>query len=89
MDYQKLDAPLASALTDQQEAEDQTWEVFIHTQHVPSASEEAHLRRLGVAGDIQNTIVTARLSKQAIDELTNQPWIRVLKLSQKLRPLTK
>jgi hypothetical protein len=89
MDYQKLDAPLASALTENLNEEEPTWEVFIHTQHSPSTSEEALLRRLGVTGDVRNTVLTARLSKSAIDELTNQPWVKVLKLSQKLRPLTR
>lgn len=89
MDYQKLDAPLAKALTESQDAEASVWDIFIHTARALSLSEVALLQRLGVTSDARNAILTARLSIRAIDELTDQPWIRVLTLSQKLRPLIK
>ena len=88
MDYQKLDAPLVSALSESPHGEENVWEVFIHLTHRPNPSQIAFLHRLGVTANSGNEIVSARVSKPVMDELTSQPWIRVLKLSRKLRPLS-
>jgi len=88
MDYQKIDTALAAALDDVQDPEERALTVFIHTAHAPSTAEAAILKRLGVRGDTgARQVFTATLSPHAIAELSDQPWVRYLQLSRKLRLL--
>lgn len=86
MDYQKLDADLIAKLDEA--PSDETHSVFIHTAQAPGPAEESFLKELGHSGDITGReVFTATLSRSAIDKLSSQPWVRYLKLSQRLRPL--
>jgi hypothetical protein len=86
VDYNKLDADLSAEL--EGDANEASLPVFIHTEQPSSPEQEAFLRQLGVSGEIAGReVLTANLSRQAIDELSRQPWVRYLKLSRKLRPL--
>jgi len=88
MDYQKIDGALAAALNDVQDPEECALEVFIHVAHTPGPAEAAFLEGLrvkGVTGARQ--VFTATLSARAVAELSDQPWVRHLKLSRKLRLL--
>jgi hypothetical protein len=87
MDHKKLDGALASALTCIQNEQEIGFEVFVHIVKPPAQGELAYLERLGAKGDPRRTIFTARLSAQTIDELSEQPWVLAIKLSQRLRPL--
>jgi hypothetical protein len=84
MNYQKLDASLSIALRDAQNTEEPSLQVFIHTKPV-SAFETATLENLGVSGVTSGKdVFTATLSPNAISQLSDQPWVEHMKLSQTL-----
>lgn len=86
MNYQKLDAALATALNDVQDLEEASLAVFIHTEPVLDSAATAVLESFGVSGVISGTdIFTAVLSANAISQLSEQPWVISLKRSQQLR----
>jgi hypothetical protein len=88
MDYRKLDAGLAAALDDVQNPEEPALSVFIHTAQAPGTAESDFLQGLGVNGVTSGRrMFTATLSARAVAELCQQPWVRYLKLSRKLRML--
>lgn len=88
MDYGKLDAALAAALEEIQDPEQRALEVFVATTGAPGAAETDFLQGLGVSGAATGRqVFTARLSARAVAELSEQPWVRSLKLSQKLRAI--
>lgn len=89
MNYQKLDAALAMALNDVQNREERNFVVFIHTEPVPDANAAAFLEKLGVSVRSGRDVFTATLSANAISQLSDQPWVQYIKLSQKLRSLNK
>ncbi|MEH2434647.1 MAG: hypothetical protein V7K25_10425 [Nostoc sp.] len=85
MNYQKLDAALATALNDVQDSEKPSLTVFIHTEPILNSAATAVLESLGVSG-VSNgkDIFTATLSANAISQLSEQPWVKYLKRSQQL-----
>ncbi len=88
MDYQKMDAALAAALDDVRDPEERVLSVFIHTAHAPVDAEAAFLEDLGVGGVTgERRVFTATLSARAVAELSDQPWLRYMKLSRRLRIL--
>jgi predicted dinucleotide-binding enzyme len=87
MNFRKVDAGLARALATQ-EAGANRFSVFVQTN--AEAAEEAVklLENLGVRSVRRGEdIYSAELSSQAIDELSEQPWIQLLTLSARSRPL--
>ncbi|OYD91827.1 hypothetical protein CDG76_24560 [Nostoc sp. 'Peltigera membranacea cyanobiont' 210A] len=86
MNYQKLDAALATALNDTQNLEEPSLGVFIHTESVLDLAAIAILESLGVSGvSSGKDIFTATLSPNAISQLSEEPWVKCLKRSQQLR----
>jgi hypothetical protein len=86
MNYQKLDAALAVALKDIPEPEQPSLAVFIHTEPVSDPAVTSVLENLGISGISRGKdAFTATLSPNAIYQLSDQPWVKYLKLSQKLR----
>ncbi len=86
MNYQKLDAALAMALNDVPNQQEACLVVFIHTEPTPDAKAQAALKSMGVSNISSNSdVFTATLSPNAISQLSEQPWVRYIKLSQKLR----
>ncbi|WP_375498520.1 hypothetical protein [uncultured Nostoc sp.] len=85
MNYQKLDAALATALNGVQNSEKPSLTVFIHTEPILNSAATAVLKSLGVSG-VSNgkDIFTATLSPNAISQLSEQPWVKYLKRSQQL-----
>lgn len=85
MNYQKLDAALATALNDVQNSEKPSLTVFIHTEPILNSAATAVLESLGVSG-VSNgkDIFTATLSLNAISQLSEQTWVKYLKRSQQL-----
>jgi hypothetical protein len=85
MDYQKLDAALATALNDAQNSEETNLTVFIHTEPILNSDATAVLESFGVSG-VNNgkDIFTATLSANAISQLSEQTWVKYLKRSQQL-----
>ncbi|MBG1243805.1 hypothetical protein [Nostoc sp. NZL] len=90
MNYQKLDAALATALNDIQDSKETSLEVFIHTEPILDSAATAVLKSLGV-NDVTSgkDIFTATLSPNAISQLSEQPWVKYLKRSQQLRLVNK
>ncbi|MEH2077579.1 MAG: hypothetical protein V7K57_24805 [Nostoc sp.] len=90
MNYQKLDAALATALSDVQNSEESSLGVFIHTEPILNSAATAVLESLGVS-DITSgkDIFTATLSPNAISQLSDQSWVKYLKRSQQLRLVNK
>jgi hypothetical protein len=88
MDYQKMDAALAAALAEVRDPEERALSVFIHTAHAPQDSEADFLEELGVGGVTGGRqVFTATLSPRAVEKLSDQPWLRYMKLSRRLRIL--
>lgn len=88
MNYQKLDAALAMALNEVQNLNECSLIVFIHTEPIPDAAAAAFLESFGVSGITRGQdVFTATLSINAISQLSEQPWVQYLRLSQKLRLL--
>jgi hypothetical protein len=86
MNYQKLDAPLAMALSDVQNPEEPCFVVFIHTEANPDPTDAAFLESLGISdATSQASVFTATLSPSKIAQLSEKSWVKYLKLSQKLR----
>ena len=86
MNYQKIDAALAVALQDIQDWEARILVVFIQTESELDNDAVAFLERLGVRGVTnKRQIFTATLSRREIEELSEQVWVKYLRLSQKLR----
>jgi hypothetical protein len=90
MNYQKLDAALATAMNDVQNSEESSLGVFIHTQPILDSAATAVLENLGVSGvSSGKDIFTATLSPNAISQLSEQSWVKFLKRSQQLRLVNK
>jgi|GEM_PF-612154 len=86
MNYEKLDTALVTALNDVQDLEERSLAVFIHIEAVSDPAATAVLESLGVSGVTSGQdVFTATLSPNAISQLSEQPWVQYLKLSQKLR----
>ncbi|NMG05615.1 hypothetical protein [Brasilonema sp. UFV-L1] len=86
MNYQKLDTALAVALNDVSNSQEPILKVFIHTNiNVRYTDKSAMLENLGVA-DVtpEKDVFTATLSPNAISQLSDQPWVQYIKLSQNL-----
>ncbi|MEA5627070.1 hypothetical protein [Nostoc sp. UHCC 0251] len=85
MNYQKLDAALATALNDVQNPEEPSLAVFIYTEPILGSAATAVLESLGVSGvSSGKDIFTATFSPNAISQLSEQPWVKYLKRSQQL-----
>ncbi|MEH1967586.1 hypothetical protein [Nostoc sp.] len=86
MNYQKLDAAIATELNDVQDPQETSLGVFIHTEPILDSAATAVLESLGVSGvTTGKDIFTATLSPNAISQLSEQPWVKYLKRSQQLR----
>jgi hypothetical protein len=86
MNYQKLDTALAMALNDVQNLDELSLVVFIHTQPLPDKAAATFLESLGVSGvTSERDVFTATLSANAVSQLSDQPWVQYIRLSQKLR----
>jgi hypothetical protein len=89
VNYQKLDAAIATALHNIRDPEDHCLLVFIHTEPTLTPDAITILEQLGV--DVSNSrggIFTATLSVNNINRLSDQSWVYYIKLSQHLYPLT-
>jgi hypothetical protein len=86
MNYRKLDASLAMALNEVQNPNEQSLVVFIHTQPNLEPDAITVLSNIGVRGVTPGkTVFTATLSPNAISQLSEESWVKYVKLSQKLR----
>lgn len=87
MNYQKLDPALAIALNDVHNPEQPSLTVFIQTDSAPDAAGTTLLKSLGIGVTSGRNTFSATLSANAISQLSEQSWVKYIKLSQTLRPL--
>ncbi|MEW2373706.1 hypothetical protein AB0940_30705 [Streptomyces sp. NPDC006656] len=89
MDYRKLDAALGRAVgAAEGDPGVRDLLVLIRLTEPPSPAQLDELRRAGVGGtDTGRTILTGTLSRQDVETLSEQPWVRSLSLSGSRRPL--
>jgi hypothetical protein len=86
MNFTKLDTSLILALKQIQDPSKPDLIVFIHTESVLESEAIAYAESLGVSGIAPGKdVYTATLSPNAISQLSEQPWVKYLKLSGKLR----
>jgi len=83
-DWRKLDAALAAALGSAAlGAAEQLLTVFVHF----DADGAQRLRRMGIGADPAVGIATATLPASDVEALSEQPWVRRIRLSSPLRLL--
>lgn len=89
MNYAKLDAALSSALSETRLDEDEPrLVVSVRTLEPPDIAQQRELERLGVQGvSCDGRVFSARLSVQALAELSEKPWVQLVSLARLLRPL--
>ncbi len=88
MNYHKVDATLAVALDEIKSAEEPLLSVFIYTAKSRDETATTFLNGIGVRVYSKNQeIFTATVSPQTVKKLSQQPWVRYVKLSQKLHML--
>ena len=88
MNYSKIDAALGEALAETHAKDDPQLAVFIHANRDLNEQEASELEGLGVDhGKLKKRIITAMLSPTSVEKLSHKPWVRSIRLSQKLRPL--
>ena len=87
MNYNKVDAALAAALRSE-ETDKNFIPVFVGVNKGLGQNEKEYLQKLGLIfnKDIPE-IITATISQEAISELSDQSWVRYLKLSTRLKPM--
>lgn len=86
--YAKIDATLSTELQNRRDPNSKEIGLFINTFIVPNSDQVAFLAALGVNGtDRKTTLFTGRLSQNDIAALSNQTWVKVLRGSNKLKPL--
>ena len=85
-DYGKLDAGLASALEDVADGDARVLPVFVEVAGELTEAGLATLTDLGL-GEPTGGVVTATLSARQVSQLSDQPWVRYLRLSERLRLL--
>jgi hypothetical protein len=85
MNYQKLDANLVLALDEVSDTELVSLVVFIYTETNLNSTATAVLENLGVSGvSREQDLFTATLSPDQIAQLSDLPWVRLIRRSQKL-----
>lgn len=74
-------------LNEVENPEEQSLVVFIHTEPGPDANATAFLESLGINVTRGRDVLTATLSANAVSQLSEQPWVKYIRFSQKLRLL--
>lgn len=88
MNYKKLDAALSAALSEQPHSDEPSLVVSVRTLTPPDKAQQQEMEQLGVRGvSSRGKIFSAQLSPQAVSELSDKPWVRLLSLSTQLKPL--
>jgi hypothetical protein len=85
-DYTRIDEALVLAC-DETPADERSLTVFIHTCDPPTEDQARRLIQFGMSLPAAGRrILTATLSPADVAALSNEPWIKRLKLSQRLKP---
>ncbi len=85
MNFSKLDTALILTLKKIKDQSRPCLLVFIHTESSLNSAATATLEDLGVSGiTVGKDVFTATLSSNDVSQLSEQPWVQFLKLSQEL-----
>ena len=88
MDYGKVDAALACALSEAAPGEPAHLRVSLRTQGPPSPKEQDELKNLGVQGLAPGrSVFSGSFSPGDLAELSQKPYVRLISLAQPMRPL--
>lgn len=83
MDYSKIESALAAKLGCN--PSDGSLSVFIAMKNPLAAEQVSKLRSFGIASNQGNRIVTASVSPDTIEKLSDLPWVEQISLAQKQR----
>jgi len=87
MEFGKLDAGLASALSEPAPAAGE-FLVSVRADRPLTPDEAAEFGRLGgMGGEKGETVLSARLSRDKLAALSEKPWVRRLTLARRLHPV--
>lgn len=87
MQYSKLDAGLASALSGADAMQDDEFVVSVRVIHELSPGEQEEFKELGGIGvDSSLPVLSAKVTRAGLDELTQKPWVQRVSLSRRLNP---
>ena len=82
MNYRRIDATLAAAVDESKNAKEPLLAVYIYTAKSRDETATIFLNGLGVRVYSKNQdTFTATVSPQTVKELSQQPWVRHVKLS--------
>jgi hypothetical protein len=86
MNYNKVDAALAAALKSE-ETDKNLIPVFVGVKKGLGQDEKEYLQKLGLTFN-KNVpeVIPTTISQEAISELSDQSWVRYVKLSTRLKP---
>jgi hypothetical protein len=84
LDFSRIDGRLALAC-DETQADERSLTVFVHTVAPPNDEQSRKLADAGVAATGGRKIFTATLSPSQVAALSHEPWVKHLKLSQRLK----
>jgi hypothetical protein len=88
VDYGKVTAGLRRALESPLYGGEEPLAIFIELADPPSEEQIALLREAGVTSSVEGLdIITAELTREGIEFLSEQPWVMAMTLSGTLRPL--
>lgn len=89
MDYAKVDAALAAALSHPSPVQPDHFRVSLRTHQPLEPAEQAELQSIGVQGVVAGrSVFSGDLSLKDVAALTSKPYVRLISLAQQLRPLT-
>lgn len=87
MQFTRIDAGLASALSDESAGENEEFLVSVRTNRpLTSVEQQEFLQLGGIGADHRLPVLSAKLTRERIDELSGKPWVRLLTLSRRLTP---
>ena len=88
VNYSKLDARLAAAMSEHTDSDERTLKVSVRTQEPPNEEQQLELESFGVYGvSGSGCVFSAQLSPHAVSELSEKSWIRFLTLAHELKQM--
>ena len=86
MQFAKIDAGLANTLSEPAPGHDEEIHVSVRVSRPLTHVEQKEFHQLGGMGvDSGLPVLSAKLTRDAIDRLSEMPWVRLLTLSRQLK----
>ena len=86
MNLGKLDAPLSMMLESKEQESGQRLSVFVRTEVGLPAAARSTLKALGIEVTPNASVFSADLTKEQVSELSDQPWVKMVRLARVARP---